>query len=100
MVVLPVPGLPSSRYTRPGARPPARMLSRPSIPVDKRRSLVSVTDDPPLRAPGANPRLQCLTLEIPGAQRRCRGQATALPGLNYDRFDFVPARRSEVPPFI
>src|SRR5262245_38386313 len=33
MVVLPVPGLPSSRNTRPVARPPSRMSSSPGTPV-------------------------------------------------------------------
>src|SRR5579875_203654 len=34
MVVLPVPGLPSSRNSRPGERPPLNTSSRPSTPVE------------------------------------------------------------------
>src|SRR5689334_21625198 len=41
MVVLPVPGLPSSRYTCPGVRPPAKMSSNPSTPV---RALLTGSD--------------------------------------------------------
>src|SRR5690349_6298818 len=33
-VVLPEPGTPSTRYRRRRTRPPAKMLSRPAMPVD------------------------------------------------------------------
>lgn len=42
MVVLPVPGSPSSRYICPAGRPPERMSSKPLTPVSIRKGVPSL----------------------------------------------------------